>query len=208
MLKIGLTGGIGSGKSTVADYFQQLGAPIIDADKIAHQLTLSDSPALKKIQSYFGNDILLDDGSLDRKQLREIIFTNPDKKNWLESLLHPMILKEMKKQIQQSDYPYCICVIPLLVESSKKIDFIDRVLVIDVPMKLQIKRAKDRDQTDPESVQLVIDSQSKRQERLAIADDVILNNKDLNSLKAKVEKLHLFYLSLSKNGENNYAGKN
>lgn len=200
MLKIGLTGGIGSGKSTAAHYFHELGVPIIDADKISRELTAPHSPLTKQIIDHFGNQILKNEKEIDRKKLRNIIFNNKKEKKWLESLLHPLIIHEMKNQIKKINYPYCILVIPLLVES-KKIDFMDRILVIDTPIELQIKRIKQRDQTEEQSIKSIIESQSERQQRLSLADDIVLNDADLNSLNKKIKELHSFYLQLAKKEE-------
>lgn len=195
-LRIGLTGGIGSGKSTVANFFQKLGVPVIDADQIAHEITEPNQPALKKIVMHFGEDILDNNEALRRAALRKIIFENPHEKVWLEKLLHPLIRKKMKEAIDRCHYPYCILVIPLLAES-KGITFIDRVLVVDAPMDLQIQRAKQRDDVSDKAIKAIIDSQCDHHERLAIADDIINNDADLTTLQNKVQQLHQKYLNLA-----------
>lgn len=200
MLRIGLTGGIGSGKSTVAELFASHGIDIIDADLIAHQITAKNSPALDAIIEHFGNSMVDKEGQLNRRALRDIVFNNTNERRWLEQLLHPLIRNEMKKQIAASRSPYCICVIPLLAES-KGIDYIDRALVIDCSIETQIARAKSRDNASDENIQAIIHSQSKQTERLAIADDVIKNEGSLELLKKQVDALHERYLEMA-----NYAG--
>ncbi len=195
MLCIGLTGGIGSGKSTVADFFSEHGIDIIDADIIARQITEPGTPALKNIADRFGAKIVNPDGSMNRKQLRHIVFNDEAERLWLESLLHPMIRQKMAEAIRHSSSPYCIAVIPLLAKA-KSIDYIDRVLVIDTPKELQIQRAKERDQASEAHIQAIIDSQSDRKAKLLMADDVIINNSSLGNLKEKVDKLHQEYLGL------------
>ncbi len=181
---IGLTGGIGSGKTTIANNFADLGACIIDADKISHQLTQLDQPAFKPITEHFGNTILNTDKTINRQALRKIIFSNPNEKKWLENLLHPMIRQTMQTQINNCDAPYCICVIPLLAESSG-IDFLDRVLVIETPLSMQRQRAALRDKSNKQSIQNIINSQASAKKRRAIADDIIQNNGTLASLQKK-----------------------
>lgn len=197
MIKVGLTGGIGSGKTTAANMFAELGTPIIDADAIAHEITKLNNPVLKKIINRFGPDILNSDGSLDRRKLAYIIFNNVTERKWLEKIMHPIIREKMRQQIATINAPYCILVIPLLVESNR-IDFIDRILVIDVPTKLQIQRTHVRDKTMAKAIKKIMQSQSSRKNRLAIADDIIVNDGDLNQLREKVLKFHRFYLKLEK----------
>lgn len=196
ILRVGLTGGIGSGKSTVADFFKHCGAPIIDADHIAHVLTEKNTPAYQKIISHFGKNILQDDSNIDRKKLRDIIFNNLSEKKWLEDYLHPLIRENMQSEIKTLHAPYCICVIPLLTESSK-IDFIDRVLVVDAPLDTQIARAKKRDRTTDADIQKIIDAQASQAARLKMADDVLTNNSNLQTLEKQVKELHKKYLALT-----------
>jgi leader peptidase (prepilin peptidase)/N-methyltransferase len=191
-LCIGLTGGIGSGKTTVANFFKALGVPIIDADEIAHALTATDAIGYEKIVAHFGPDILVNK-IIDRKKLREIVFNNPAEKKWLENCLHPLIRTQMRDAINAVKYPYCICVIPLLTESTG-IDFIDRILVIDTPIDLQIARAKKRDSATAADIQKIINAQASQKKRLAIADDVVINDGDLKSLEQKAYALHAQYL--------------
>ena len=188
ILTIGLTGGIGSGKSTVADFFKRLNVPVIDADVISHELTAPQTEIYQKIVKHFGN--------IDRKQLRDIIFSNSIEKKWLEDLLHPEIRKIMKEKIANIKSPYCICVIPLLAESAS-IDFIDRVLVVESSSELQIARAKVRDNTTTDSIKAILASQACDLLRRKIADDIISNNGDLAALKKQVLELHALYLSLA-----------
>lgn len=189
ILTIGLTGGIGSGKSTVADFFEKLNVPIIDADKISHALTQPDTDITKKIIKHFGNS--------DRKQLRDIIFSNPIEKKWLENLLHPEIRKIMKEKIANVKSPYCICVIPLLAESTS-IDFIDRILVIESSPELQIARAKMRDNSTADCIKAILASQASDLLRRKIADDIIINKGDLKALKKQVLEFHQRYLLIKK----------
>ncbi|MCX7121068.1 MAG: dephospho-CoA kinase [Gammaproteobacteria bacterium] len=194
---IGLTGGIASGKTTAARLFSDLGVPIIDADEISHQLTQPNAAAYEKIVNHFGEAILHEDNTINRKKLRRIIFKNKVQRRWLENLLHPLIRKTMKDLISKVQSPYCICVIPLLAES-QDIDFIDHVLLIDTPIEMQIERAKKRDETNTKAIQKIIDAQANHQERLKIADDILPNNGDLLELKSHVEKLHQHFLSITK----------
>lgn len=197
MLKIGLTGGIGSGKSTVAKYFAELGVAIIDADKIARELVATGTPALTKIVKHFGNKILTSRGELDRKCLRKLIFSNPKQKQWLEKLLHPLIYHEMENQLQQVKSPYCILVIPLLVETQQE-KLVDRILVVDASQEQQINRTMKKNKISEKEVKTIIATQANREQRLASADDIIYNDNSLTKLKQQVQQLHQKYLILSK----------
>lgn len=190
---VALTGGIASGKTTVSTLFAELGVPVIDADVIAHQLTQKNSNAYHHILTHFGQAILNSDNTLNRKKLRELVFENPTEKKWLENLLHPLIREKMKSEISHVTYPYCICVIPLLAES-KAIDFIDHILVIDTPIEIQIKRAAARDQSSEEMIKKMIQAQAKSDARLKMANDVLENKNDIDSLKKQVVQLHKQYL--------------
>lgn len=196
MLRIGLTGGIGSGKSTVAHRFAQLGIPIIDADAISHQLVKPGETALAAIVAHFGTGILNADGSLNRKQLRETIFSNPEQRKSLEAILHPRIRKAMLEQLAGLDSAYCILSIPLLIEGGWHNE-LDRILVIDAPHELQIERAMNRDGVTMGNIQAIIDGQIDSKSRLAAADDILSNDSDIAALLAQVDKLHEKYLSLS-----------
>ncbi len=191
-LVIGLTGGIGSGKSSVAAYFSELGVPVIDTDIIARQLVEPGQPGLRQIITCFGKQILNPDGTLDRAQLRSKIFSAPAERLKLEQILHPLIRAEMQRQIQQADTHYCIVEIPLLLESGWR-DEVDRVLVVDAPPTLQIERATQRSSIDREEVERIIATQTERSKRIAAADDVILNEGSLADLKQQVARLHQLY---------------
>lgn len=197
MLRIGLTGGIGSGKSTVAHHFEALGIPVIDADVIAHQLVDKGSSELAAIVDHFGEQILNADGSLDRGKLRQLVFAERSERQVLEDILHPRIREEMLRQAAGLDCPYCILSIPLLVESGWT-NILDRVLVVDAPYDLQIQRASARDGATRESIEAIIKSQVDRETRLAVADDVLSNDRDLETLLAQVEALHRKYLTLAR----------
>lgn len=197
MLVIGLTGGIGSGKSTVADMFAQHGVPIIDADVIAREVIEPDQPALLDIIDHFDTPLLQEDGSINRSKLREIIFTHPEERVWLENLLHPLIRAKIREQIAALNHPYCLVVIPLLLESKDPYSFIDRILIVDTTEVLQLERASKRDNKNIESIQAILNSQMKRADRLARAHDVILNDGGLMDLEQKVDDLHKKYLEMS-----------
>lgn len=195
MLVVGLTGSIGSGKSTVADLFAERGVPVIDADIIARQITQTGSSAYNAIVDHFGTKILLDDESLDRRQLREIIFQEPQHKQWLEELLHPIIMRQIADEITHITHAYCIAVIPLLMEIGAD-SFIDHILVVDVNEDTQLKRASMRDNSTTESIKAILKTQMTRKERLKIADDIIDNSGSKDNLDSQVEKLHQKYLQL------------
>ncbi len=194
---IGLTGGIGSGKTTVANFFAEWGIAIIDADVIAREVTEPGSKGYDAVVAHFGEDILNASGELDRKKLRHIIFKHPEAKAWLENTLHPLILNAMREQIRCVTSPYCVAVIPLLTETSFSIDFLDRICVVDAPEASRKKWAVRRDLVSPTDIDLIIAAQSDREKRLAIADDVIINDQNLDVLKDRVKKLHLQYLQMA-----------
>ena len=196
MLKVGLTGGIGCGKSTVANIFADLNVPVLDADDIAHRLVEKGQPALAQIQQAFGSDILNSDGSLDRKSLRDRVFSDLNQKQKLESILHPLIYKALQAELEQLTTAYCIISIPLLFETDMA-HFVDRILVIDCPVETQIERVKVRDSLTIERIQSIIDSQVSRAFRKAQADDLIDNSDTDYRLAEQVKKLHNLYLSLS-----------
>jgi dephospho-CoA kinase len=196
MLVIGLTGGIGSGKTTVANIFAQYDIPIIDADKIAHALTQPHTDPFKQIVDHFGPEIL-HNNHLDRKKLRAIIFSNAKEKQWLERLLHPIIQNAIEAEIKKITSAYCIAVIPLLIEA-ETYSFIDRILVVDSNKKLQIQRVSLRDHMPAEMIESILNSQVPREHRLTKAHDVIINNGKIEDLYPQVEKLHQKYLGLTK----------
>jgi dephospho-CoA kinase len=196
-LIIGLTGGIGSGKSTVAQFFKQRGVEIIDADEVAREMVNPGRLAYQKIIAHFGKDILKDN-QMDREKLRNLIFTYPRERRWLESLLHPLIYTEILKRAQNTTALYTIVVIPLLFETSDTIsyDFLHRILTIDLPKKLQLRRTLARDKNTAELIRKILKTQISRKERLKKADDIIVNDSSKEELEKRVEKLHQFYLSL------------
>jgi dephospho-CoA kinase len=198
MLVIGLTGGIGSGKSTVAELFAARGVSIIDTDQLSRDLTQPGQTAFNAIVEKFGPDVLLANGHLDRKALRTLIFADADKRAWLEALLHPSIREAMRQQAESATTPYCIAVIPLLLET-KPNPLINRILVVDAPEAHQIQRTATRDLHLPHEVEAIMNTQVNRQTRLAAADDVIYNDGKLDDLAPQVDKLHQFYLSLNTN---------
>ena len=202
MLIVGLTGGIGSGKTLVSDYFKSLGITIVDADVVSRQVVEPGTVALKKIEEKFGSTILESDGNLNRRALREIIFNNSEEKQWLESLLHPLIGMETARQLQSSKSPYTIFVSPLLIEIGQY-KMTQRILLVDAPESLQLSRTSKRDNTSPESVQAIMDTQASRDKRLEMADDIILNDSDIESLYEKIDALHQKYLALSKESNAN-----
>ena len=192
---VGLTGGIGSGKSTVAGFFKELGVPVIDADEITRELVKPGSKILAEIVSYFGENILDDQGELNRSLLRKKIFMNPKDKVFVEGLLHPMVYVEVAKFAQQHPAPYIIAGIPLLIETRDKYnsDIIDRILVIDAPEDLQIERVKKRDKFSSAEIKKIMHSQADRQARLNVASDVIVNDGDLHKLRRQVIALDAKY---------------
>jgi dephospho-CoA kinase len=197
MLKVGLTGGIGSGKSTVASIFAELGTPQIDADVIAHELVKPGQPALFEIALCFGQKILTDKGLLDRKILKNIVFADTEKKRQLESILHPLVYREIIRQSEQIDDAYIIISIPLLIETNMQ-QSIDRILVVDCPVELQLSRAAQRDHLSKSDIQSIIDTQSPREQRLAEAHDILNSDCSLQQLAERVKKLHNSYLLHSK----------
>lgn len=194
MLKVGLTGGIGCGKTTVSRLFEARNVPVIDADVIAHDSVKLGQPALQEIANFFGESILLADGSLNRAKLRNRVFSNPLEKKILENILHPLVFAAMQEKIDQLKPPYCIVSIPLLFETGMR-HFVDRVLVIDCPEDLQITRVKQRDNLTEARIKSIIASQVSREFRLANADDVLDNSTNSNGLAEQVETLHNFYYS-------------
>ncbi len=196
-LVVGLTGGIGSGKSAAADCFAELGIEVIDADRISREVVEPGSEALAEIARHFGEGVLLADGRLDRKALREIIFEQPEEKRWLESLLHPLIGREIERRLDRVESAYAMLESPLLLEGGQS-RRVDRVLVIDVPESVQIERTRARDGSSEAQVRAIMDSQLPRSERLARADDVIRNDGDPAALRQHVATLHERYLELAR----------
>ena len=196
MLKVGLTGGIGSGKSTVAKALQAKGITLVDADQIAREVVQPGELALKEVAEAFGNDILLADGNLDRTALKKRIFSDPLAKNQLEGILHPRIRQRILERIDSAtDTAYVVADIPLLVESNYP-QYFDRVVVVDCPEETQLARVLSRDEMSKAQILSIMASQATRQDRKAAATDIIDNSGDLASLKMQIEKLHESLLSL------------
>ena len=196
MFTVGLTGGIGSGKSTVAGIFAELGVEIIDADVVARDVVGPPSTALDAIRARYGAEILTADGALDRPRMRQLVFADEAERAWLEDLLHPLIEERIRQGIAACESAYCILVSPLLLETSQR-RLVDRVLVVDVSRQTQLQRSLLRDQSERATIEAIIDAQASREERLRAADDVIDNEGAKNSLTAHVRELHARYLSLS-----------
>jgi dephospho-CoA kinase len=190
--RVGLTGGIACGKSTVANLFAALGASIVDTDVLAREVVAPGSPLLPRISGHFGEHVLQKDGSLDRARLRELVFANPAERQWLESLTHPAIRELTDARCESATGRYVIVAIPLLVETQGAKRF-DRVLVVDCDPALQLARVQARDGSTSRQAAQVLAAQVSREQRLAVADDVILNNGDIAALRDQVEKLHRQY---------------
>lgn len=196
MLKIGLTGGIGSGKSTVCRLFAEFGVPIVDADLIARQLVAPGQPALSLIVKSFGSQMLNQDGSLNRAKLRNAVFTDADKKRELDGIMHPLVYAQIAADVNALTADYCVIAVPLLLES-KNAYAVDRVLLIDCPVDVQIARVIARDKLTRQQVQAIIDSQMPRPQRLSKADDVIENIAGPEQLAEQVKRLHNSYILLA-----------
>jgi dephospho-CoA kinase len=194
--RVALTGGIASGKSTVADLFAALGVPVIDTDVIAREVVEPGRPALAQVAEAFGADVLDPDGRLDRKRMRERIFADADARRRLEAILHPAIRAEMERQSQAAGGPYQVLVIPLLAEGGRR-DHVDRVLLVDVPEELQIQRVMWRDGVSHGEAQASLNAQATRAQRLAMADDVLRNTGRVDDLREQVAKLHEQFLRLA-----------
>ncbi|MCK5667886.1 MAG: dephospho-CoA kinase [Gammaproteobacteria bacterium] len=195
VLKIGLTGGIGSGKSTACEIFSEFGVPVIDADIIAHSLVKPGMPALQAIIDEFGEGIVTKDGSLDRKKLRDQIFTNETDRKKLENILHPAIYNEIAHETEDLLSKYCIIALPLLLETGAS-KIIDRILVIDSPRELQLSRASIRDNVSKSDIETIMHSQISPDDRLAVADDIVNNDGDIDNLRRQICDLHRFYTSI------------
>lgn len=192
-LIVGITGGIGSGKSAVTERFEQLGITVVDADLAARVIVEPGSPALGAIAEHFGQDIIRDDGTLDRAALRQRIFSNEDERRWLEQLTHPLIGQEILNQITAASSVYTLLSSPLLLETSQK-ELVDCVVVVDVPEEIQLERTMARDDNDEAQVKRIIAAQMPREDRLALADIVIDNAQSLQELDSVVEELHKEFL--------------
>jgi len=194
---VGLTGGIGSGKSAAADEFARLGATVVDTDAIAHELTALGGPALPEIARTFGKDFIRD-GKMDRQRMRERVFSDPAARKTLEGLLHPLIREESKRRIAAAAGPYVVHVVPLLIESPDYRRRVDRVLVVDAPEEAQLARVRARSGLAEDEVRTIIRTQAAREARLAAADDVIDNAGPLDALRNQVAVLHKKYLQFAK----------
>lgn len=194
--RIGLTGGIASGKTTVSDLFAELGATVIDTDVIAREIVAPGEPALNEIGDKFGAEVLCDDGSLDRAAMRQVIFADDTARQKLEAILHPRIQAETLRQAATADGPYMLIVVPLLANSPLR-EHLDRILVVDCSEPKQIERLLARDAESEDQARRILAAQASREERLAIADDVIENNTTLDALAAQVSAFHDRYMALT-----------
>lgn len=196
MFIVGLTGGIGSGKTAVSDRFKAKGITVVDADVVAREVVEPGTPALAQIAAHFGNDVIQADGALDRAALRKKVFQDDAERKWLEKLLHPAIGESIFNQLAAAKSPYAIFVSPLLIETSQH-QMAERILVVDVPVETQIARTMTRDNNDEAQVKAIVATQATREHRLAKAHDIIVNDQGLAHLDAEVERLHQHYLALA-----------
>jgi len=195
-LVVGLTGGIGSGKTTVANGFSALGVPVIDTDQLARELVEPGQPALNEIIATFGSEAITADGHLDRDYMRQLIFTDSERKSQLEAILHPRIRQRIRTLLADIRSPYCIVVIPLLLEA-RQMDLVDRILVVDLPENEQLTRVAARDSLSDNAVMAIINSQTDRNTRLAAADDIIVNDRGMSELTGSIQKLHRRYMDIT-----------
>ncbi len=196
MFVVGLTGGIGSGKTVASDRFEELGVKVVDADIASRVVVEIGKPALSSIEAKFGSDVILDDGSLNRAKLREIIFKDDEAKSWLESLLHPLIGQHILDEITSATSKYVILVSPLLFETTQ-FQMCNRTLLIDVPKDIQILRTAKRDKVPESQVEKIIASQMDRNQKIRKADDVIVNDGEISDLIAKIDEIHQKYIGLT-----------
>ncbi|MBD8474365.1 dephospho-CoA kinase [Pseudomonas sp. CFBP 8770] len=192
---LGLTGGIASGKSAAAQRFAELGVHVVDADQASRWVVEPGRPALAALVQRYGVALLQADGSLDRGALRKVIFEDAQERRWVEALLHPLIAEEIARSLASATSPYAVFVSPLMVESGQY-RTTQRLLVVDAPEAVRVARTLLRDHTTPEQVQAILKAQASREQRLALADDVLVNDRDLAWLHSEVERLHAFYLTL------------
>ncbi len=197
---VGLTGNIACGKSTVAQLFQQLNVPIFNADQVAKELTTKDMPAYQKIISHFGRQVVALDNQLNRRVLRDIIFSNSEERLWLENLLHPLIREELTKKVSQCTAVYCLIEIPLL-KNKADYPYIQRVLLVTSPLEIQISRIIKRDQCSRDKALAIIATQPTINERTAQADDTLINDCDLKALDTAIKNLHIHYMSKAIQGK-------
>ena len=196
-LRIGLTGGIASGKTTVAQRFMELGVPVVDADAAARAVVAPGKPGLAAVSKRFGPRVVAENGEIDRSALRDLIFKDPGSRRDLEAILHPLIRADMERSAELAVGPYVVMAIPLLVEGGSR-DRVDRVLVVDVDEPAQLQRVMARDGCTEEQARAILASQASRSERLAAADDVLLNAGSVTDLRQAVDRLHERYLRLAK----------
>ena len=196
MLVVGLTGGIGSGKTTVADAFNALGVPVIDTDQLARELVEPGQPALDEIIAVFGKDCITPDGQLKRAYIRQQIYADAGLKSQLEDILHPKIRQRIKTLLADLRETYCIVVIPLLLETHQT-DLVDRILVVDTSEKEQLTRVAARDSLSDNTIMAIMQSQADRNTRLQAADDIIVNDRDLKSLTERILELHTYYMEIA-----------
>lgn len=196
MYVVGLTGGIGSGKSAVSALFESHGVTVVDADIAARIVVEKGRPALERIADHFGKTVLQEDGSLNRAALRKMIFNDEGERGWLETLLHPLIHRELQAQLRAASGPYAMLVSPLLVETGQS-RLAQRILVVDAPEELQVERSMARDASSEEQIRAIMAAQSSRKKRLSYADDMILNDGSREELAEKVKALHEKYCKLA-----------
>ncbi|GLQ33269.1 dephospho-CoA kinase [Litoribrevibacter albus] len=196
MFIVGLTGGIGSGKSTVAQFFKQQGINVVDADQKARDVVEPGTPALKEIANYFGPEVLLEDGALDRAQLRSIIFNSEEKRRWLEALLHPLIRDAIIEDLNNSSSDYAILESPLLFETDQHL-LTNTTLLVDVPVQLQISRTCERDNNEREQVEKIIEAQMPREQKQEKAEYILDNSRDLPLVREHAQELHQTFLTLA-----------
>ena len=194
---VALTGGVASGKSAVARRFESLGIGVYDADVAAREVVAPGEPALVEIQSVFGAGVLQADGALDRRAMRDRVFADPGARKKLEAIVHPRVRAWLRRRVGMDRGPYCMLAIPLLVENRAEYQWVDRVLLVDAPEALQVERLMQRDGVTREHAERMLDAQSTRAQRLAMADDVIMNDGEESALDAQVAALHARYLKLA-----------
>lgn len=194
-LIIGLTGGIGSGKSTVGALFGELGVPVLDTDQVARELVRPGRPALQRIVEEFGPALVDPSGHLDRSALRRLVFADPARRRALEAILHPLIQARVEEWVSGVEASYCVLLVPLLLESGWT-DRVDRIVVVDTPEALQVRRTIERDGLTAGDVEAIMRAQVSREQRLGRAHDVITNDRDMSNLRDQVERLHRAYLEL------------
>jgi len=190
MLKVGLTGGVASGKSTVAELFQAKGIPVLDADNIVHELLAPEQAGYQAIVQRWGEHFLTSQGEIDRQQLRQWVFDHPEDRQWLEDILHPWVRYSLERRAERCETPYCVMVIPLLAESQPAQELVDIIVVVDTEEQRQIERLCERDRVTEKHARNILAAQTDRQTRLASADEIIENIDGIEELKDQVDKLH------------------